>query len=259
MACVSTSSSHKCVERSTDCDCPICGDYLFSSTRPVVFMQCGHSIHRHCFQEHMKTSYKCPLCSKSCVNMEYQFRNHDLAILNQPMPPEYRDARAVVSCNDCRAKCQTAYHWLGLKCTVCQSYNTTQLKLLNMPGEGGTERAFEEGGEIDIPFPPPSTFAPQPLPLEDLLELEPGSPLPEVVAPETWGSSDVDEEDDGDLLDLFWGRDHLDRGNAVTSESAGDIDEDEEEESSEEEGCEEEEEDDDDDDDEDEIVLVGHR
>ncbi|KAL2134631.1 hypothetical protein VTI74DRAFT_11288 [Chaetomium olivicolor] len=140
MTCVEVSANHKCFERSVDCDCPICNEYLFNSPRSVIFMQCGHSIHRHCFDEHMKTSYKCPLCNKSCINMEYQFRNIDVAILTQPMPPEYADARAVISCNDCSAKSQTAYHWLGLKCAVCRSYNTTQLQLLNMPGgRGGGE------------------------------------------------------------------------------------------------------------------------
>ncbi|KAK3314953.1 hypothetical protein B0H66DRAFT_583707 [Apodospora peruviana] len=142
-ACISVGSTvHKCIERSIDCDCPICGEYMFNSPRPVVFMKCGHSIHRHCFNEHMQTSYKCPLCNKSCVNMEYQFRNFDIAILTQPMPVEYRDARAIVSCNDCSAKSQTAYHWLGLKCTVCHSYNTVQLQLLNMPGDATTPQAM---------------------------------------------------------------------------------------------------------------------
>ena len=131
---------HKCIERSIDCDCPICGDYMFSSPKPVVFMQCGHSIHKHCFQDHMRTSYKCPICNKSCINMEYQFRNIDLAIIHQPMPPEYRDARAVISCNDCSAKSQTAYHWLGLKCSICHSYNTVQLQLLHMPSNADEAR-----------------------------------------------------------------------------------------------------------------------
>lgn len=305
MACISTSSPHKCVERSTDCDCPICGDYLFDSTRPVVSMQCGHSIHRHCFQEHMRTSYRCPLCSKSCVNMESQFRNHDLALLSQPMPDEYARARADVSCNDCRARSRVPYHWLGLKCAVCRSYNTTQLRLLGMPRQGGETDA--EGGQVPVPGaegtvagadapgremrarggvreghwgaaldglvdgrleggdsegegPFPSAFSPGVVSLRDLLGI--GSDH----AADTRRSfeledddeeDDDDDEDDDDLLDLFWGRDHLDRGNAVTSaESAGGEDEEEEEEESseeEEEDCEE------DDDDEDEIVLLGHR
>lgn len=135
MACISLAGGHKCIERSVDCDCPICGDYLFNSPKSVVFMQCGHSIHKTCFYEHMQTSYKCPLCSKSCVNMDAQFRNYDMAILSQPMPPEYLDARAIISCNDCSAKSQTTYHWLGLKCSLCRSYNTIQHQLLNMPGQ----------------------------------------------------------------------------------------------------------------------------
>ena len=130
---------HKCIERSIDCDCPICGDYMFNSPKPVIFMQCGHSIHRRCFDEHTRTSYKCPICNKSCVNMESKFRSFDMAILTQPMPPEYRDARAIVSCNDCSAKSQTAYHWLGLKCSLCSSYNTIQLQLLHMPGQEDTQ------------------------------------------------------------------------------------------------------------------------
>ncbi|GAB1313302.1 RING finger and CHY zinc finger domain-containing protein 1 [Madurella fahalii] len=290
MTCISTLSPHKCVERSTDCDCPICGDYLFNSTRPVVAMPCGHSIHRHCFQEHMKTSYRCPLCSKSCVNMEYRFRTHDLAILTQPMPAEYRDARAIISCNDCRAKSQTAYHWLGLKCSVCQSYNTTQLQLVGMPRGGGggvggggdvegahregVQREMREGGlgvserewqrvmeglrEGGVAFP--SAFASQMLPLRDFLETGPGAAdfsRSSEVEEEEDDEEDDDDDDEDDLLDLFWGRDHLDRGNGVTSaESAAGVDEEEEEssEEEEEEDCEE-----DDDDEEDEIVLLGHR
>lgn len=71
--------------------------------------------------------------------MEIQFRNLDIAIATQPMPDEYQDARAVISCNDCSAKSQTRYHWLGLKCSVCHSYNTVEHKLLHMPGVDGDQ------------------------------------------------------------------------------------------------------------------------
>ncbi|KAG6132392.1 hypothetical protein E4U38_003406 [Claviceps purpurea] len=130
-ACITTSiqSSHKCIERSTDCDCPICGDYMFTSPKPVVFMPCGHSIHKRCYDQHMRVSYKCPICNRSLANMESQFRNLDVAILSQPMPPEFRDTRATVLCNDCSGKCVVRYHWLGLKCSICQSYNTVELQI----------------------------------------------------------------------------------------------------------------------------------
>lgn len=156
MACISMSriNGHKCVERATDADCPICGEYLFSSPRPVTLMQCGHSIHAHCFEELQKTSYRCPLCNKSLLNMEYRFRQLDIQILHQPMPPDYTNARAVITCNDCHAKSETPYHWIGLKCAVCGSYNTNQLQLLNMPGgdpsgEGQADRPRYEPVSLD--------------------------------------------------------------------------------------------------------------
>lgn len=73
--------------------------------------------------------------------MEIEFRRLDILIATQPMPDEYQDARAVISCNDCSAKSQTRYHWLGLKCSVCHSYNTVEHKLLHIPG------ANDEGDE----------------------------------------------------------------------------------------------------------------
>ncbi|KAI0485428.1 hypothetical protein F4859DRAFT_470924, partial [Xylaria cf. heliscus] len=129
---ISTQSDHKCIERSIDCDCPICGDYMFTSPKRVCFMKCGHSIHQDCLDEHQKTSYKCPICNKSLLNMESQFRNLDLSIQAQPMPPEFKDTRAIVLCHDCSAKSSTMYHWLGLKCGVCQSYNTAQLQIIGL-------------------------------------------------------------------------------------------------------------------------------
>lgn len=131
-ACMSiqAETTHKCIERSTKCDCPICGDYMFTSNRPVAFMKCGHSIHESCFNEWCKTSYKCPICSKSIANMESQFRRLDRHIEEQPMPEEYENNRAYVFCNDCNSRSVTSYHWLGTKCSICESYNTTQLELL---------------------------------------------------------------------------------------------------------------------------------
>lgn len=132
---ISTRLDHRCIERAIDCDCPICGEYMFTSPKPVCFMKCGHSIHRDCLVEHQKTSYKCPICNKSLFNMESQFRNLDLSIQAQPMPPEFRDTLAIVLCHDCSAKSSTMYHWLGLKCGVCQSYNTAQLQIIGLDAE----------------------------------------------------------------------------------------------------------------------------
>ncbi|EXJ77617.1 hypothetical protein A1O3_09845 [Capronia epimyces CBS 606.96] len=141
-ACMSiqAESTHKCIEKSTKCDCPICGEYLFTSNKPVAFMRCGHSIHESCFAAWCNASYKCPLCSKSIANMESQFRRLDRHIEEQPMPEEYRDNRAYIFCNDCNSRSVTKYHWLGLRCAICESYNTTQLELL---GAGETSQLQE--------------------------------------------------------------------------------------------------------------------
>jgi len=55
--CMSMSllGSHRCIERNTECDCPICGDFLFTSPETVVFMPCGHSIHQKCYNQHIKS------------------------------------------------------------------------------------------------------------------------------------------------------------------------------------------------------------
>lgn len=131
-ACLSVElqDDHKCIERATQSDCPICGEYMFTSTKPVVFMSCGHAIHQGCFDEHSKHSYKCPTCQKTVLNMEAQFRVLDTEISSQPLPDPYCNWTCVVICNDCNGKSQCPYHVLGLKCDNCKSYNTVQVKLL---------------------------------------------------------------------------------------------------------------------------------
>ncbi|BCR87004.1 RING finger and CHY zinc finger domain-containing protein [Aspergillus chevalieri] len=128
---ISIENTHRCIERSTQCDCPICGDYMFTSPETVVVMRCGHSIHHRCLSDYSKSSYRCPICSKTITNMESTFRNLDRTIYSQPMPEEFKDTRALVYCNDCGAKSVVEYHWLGLKCDMCESYNTAQLRLLH--------------------------------------------------------------------------------------------------------------------------------
>ncbi|KAJ9642347.1 hypothetical protein H2199_004727 [Coniosporium tulheliwenetii] len=108
---IAFASTHRCIERATDCDCPICGDYLFTSSTSVVSIKCGHYMHRACYLRYMESDYKCPICKKSAVNMELQWRKLEDAIATQPMPPQFRDTRVVVHCNDCSGRSSVAYHW----------------------------------------------------------------------------------------------------------------------------------------------------
>lgn len=159
---ISTSNSHPCIERATDSDCPLCLTYLFESRTPVVSLPCGHYMHGDCYKDLMAVTYKCPVCNKSAVNMELQWRKLDDEIAAQPMPEDdealrnllphidehtppapveqgtppppspqqqqQHGARPVwIGCNDCGARSSTNFHWLGLKCQVCGGYNTNQM------------------------------------------------------------------------------------------------------------------------------------
>ncbi|KAK6339067.1 hypothetical protein TWF696_009857 [Orbilia brochopaga] len=143
---------HRCIERSTDCDCPICGEYLFTSVNTVVFMTCGHSIHLDCYNEHMKTSYRCPTCTKSVFNMESRFRYLDYEIQRQPLPDPYKFWHCHIICNDCSAKSDVPFHFLGLKCDTCKSYNTCEVKLIRPEDQPGSSSS---SSMLRNPLPPP--------------------------------------------------------------------------------------------------------
>lgn len=135
---------HKCVSNSTHSNCPICNEYLFTSVHKVVFMKCGHSIHQSCYDELVKHSYKCPMCKKTVVNVETQFRILDQEIQQQPLPSPYNLWRCIISCNDCKGKSNVNYHILGLKCKYCKSYNTNQLKLIKPEEENDDDEQIHE-------------------------------------------------------------------------------------------------------------------
>ncbi|KAH8811777.1 hypothetical protein F5884DRAFT_783397 [Xylogone sp. PMI_703] len=275
---MSVETSHKCIERVSDCDCPICGEYMFTSLQPVVFMVCGHSIHQSCYYEHMKTSYKCPICNRSTLNMETQFRNLDRAIEAQPMPPQFQDTKAMVSCNDCYAKSAAKYHWLGLKCAICDSYNTVQLSILSgteatTAGENieadRTTLADHSATGVSTPLYartesgrsrrfssqtlPVSTSSSIVLPYATPLRLGRSvSPTFGAAFPDDMLAIETDESGDEDEPD-FWGRDTSRSPAFIDNVEGSDDGEDDDEESIADE-CDEE-----DGDEEDQFELIGHR
>lgn len=131
-ACVSRdyAQNHKCLKKSLDANCPICGLYLHSSTKPVVFMRCGHTMHSHCFDEYTAEHYTCPLCHKALTNMEPYYRMIDAQLDQQQMPEEHRDKVSEVLCHDCDLRSITKFHFLYLRCgnQSCRSYNTRLIR-----------------------------------------------------------------------------------------------------------------------------------
>ncbi|KAG4101985.1 zf-CHY-domain-containing protein [Neocallimastix lanati (nom. inval.)] len=139
---ISLKGNHKCIERNLESNCPICGEYMFTSTSIVIFMPCGHCIHYKCHQEYIQTNYHCPTCFKSLANMNEYFRRIDTMLQQHKMPPEYENWHSYILCNDCEKRSYAKYHFLYHKCAYCSSYNTKVLKTYetsqSMPSINGT-------------------------------------------------------------------------------------------------------------------------
>ncbi|KAF9981892.1 hypothetical protein BGZ75_006739 [Mortierella antarctica] len=131
--------NHKCIERNLECDCPICGEYMFTSITTVIFMPCGHCIHSTCHDDYIKTSYQCPTCWKALGDMSSYYAKIDSLLAEQTMPPEYANIFSIVLCNDCEVKSEAPYHFLYHKCDKCKGYNTKVVETFKRISEGQTQ------------------------------------------------------------------------------------------------------------------------
>ncbi|TMW88949.1 hypothetical protein EJD97_017858 [Solanum chilense] len=124
-ACMSKSLSvHVCREKCLEENCPICHEYIFTSTNPVKALPCGHLMHSKCFQEYTCSHYTCPICSKSLGDMQVYFEMLDALLSEQKIPEEYAGQTQAILCNDCEKRGTASFHWLYHKCSSCGSYNT---------------------------------------------------------------------------------------------------------------------------------------
>lgn len=86
-------------------------------------------MHLSCFTAYMRgTCYTCPLCKKSADDMSEYFALLDSAVRMQPMPPHYAATTSNIYCQDCGKMGNVSYHFVGLKCCHCGSYNTRELQ-----------------------------------------------------------------------------------------------------------------------------------
>lgn len=127
-ACMSRALSvHVCREKCLEDNCPICHEYIFTSTLPVKSLPCGHLMHSACFQEYTYTHYTCPICSKSLGDMQVYFEMLDALLAEEKIPEEYSGKTQVILCNDCEKRGTAPFHWSYHKCSWCGSYNTRVL------------------------------------------------------------------------------------------------------------------------------------
>lgn len=120
---------HKCREKGLETNCPICCDFLFTSSATVRALPCGHFMHSDCFQAYTCSHYICPICSKSLGDMAVYFGMLDALLASEQLPEEYRDRCQEILCNDCDKKGTAPFHWLYHKCGFCGSYNTRVIKV----------------------------------------------------------------------------------------------------------------------------------
>lgn len=147
--------NHKCIERNLECDCPICGEYMFTSTSTVIFMPCGHCIHSRCHEDYIKTSYQCPTCWKSLGDMSAYYSKIDSLLAEQTMPADYANIFSIVLCNDCEVKSEAPYHFLYHRCDKCRGYNTKVLETFKRVGADGqvqvVDNAIAAGAAGTVP------------------------------------------------------------------------------------------------------------
>ncbi|KAK9705201.1 hypothetical protein RND81_07G040400 [Saponaria officinalis] len=122
-------ADHKCREKGLETNCPICCDFLFTSSASVRALPCGHFMHSACFQAYTCSNYICPICSKSLGDMAVYFGMLDALLASEQLPEEYRDRCQDILCNDCGRKGIARFHWLYHKCGSCGSYNTRVIKM----------------------------------------------------------------------------------------------------------------------------------
>jgi hypothetical protein len=137
-------TSHPCMERSLECNCPICSEYMATSREQVVFMRCGHAMHANCFSRHTATRYTCPICSKSLTNMDSWYRALDERLAAETTPPSFLSKRSRIYCNDCDLRSTAKYHFMFHRCHACAGYNTRVLSHFDT-----VEGVVDEAGPVD--------------------------------------------------------------------------------------------------------------
>ncbi|XP_011873600.1 PREDICTED: RING finger and CHY zinc finger domain-containing protein 1 [Vollenhovia emeryi] len=122
-------NGHTCIENVSHSNCPVCLEDIHTSRIPCHIPDCGHLLHRMCFEELLNSGhYACPSCQVSLLDMTDLWKYLDAEVSLTPMPEEYNDCKTDILCKDCHEECTVKFHIVGLKCLNCGSYNTCRIK-----------------------------------------------------------------------------------------------------------------------------------
>ncbi|XP_011156211.1 RING finger and CHY zinc finger domain-containing protein 1 isoform X2 [Solenopsis invicta] len=122
-------NGHTCIENVSHSNCPVCLEDIHTSRIPCHIPDCGHLLHRMCFEELLNSGhYACPSCQVSLLDMTDLWKYLDAEVSLTPMPEEYTDCKTDILCKDCHEESTVKFHIVGLKCLNCGSYNTCRIK-----------------------------------------------------------------------------------------------------------------------------------
>ncbi|KAF7995499.1 hypothetical protein HCN44_006606 [Aphidius gifuensis] len=147
---VQLKNGHKCVENVSHSNCPVCLDDIHTSRIPCHIPDCGHLLHRICFEELLHSGhYACPTCQVSLLDMTDLWRYLDQEVSLTPMPLEYKLYKAEILCKDCHEESTVKFHVVGLKCLHCGSYNTCRIKGSPCPADLDAQEASDSTESTD--------------------------------------------------------------------------------------------------------------
>ncbi|KAL1812482.1 hypothetical protein ACET3Z_022547 [Daucus carota] len=118
---------HICRVKCFEDFCPICHEFIFTSSAPIKSLRCGHLMHSACFRAYTCSHYTCPICSKSLGDMKMYFEMLDACLADEKIQEEHAGQTQAILCNDCEKRGSASFHWFYHKCPHCGSYNTRLL------------------------------------------------------------------------------------------------------------------------------------
>ncbi|XP_066589689.1 RING finger and CHY zinc finger domain-containing protein 1 [Prorops nasuta] len=149
-------NGHKCVENVSHANCPVCLEDIHTSRIPCYIPNCGHLLHRPCFEELLRSGYyACPTCQVSLLDMSDLWSFLDKEVFEMPMPWRYRECKADILCKDCHEESTVQFHVVGLKCLNCGSYNTCRVRGSLSPPPDPRDEAADENSTEDEEHPQP--------------------------------------------------------------------------------------------------------
>eukprot|EP01029_Cantina_marsupialis_P023291 TRINITY_DN577_c0_g2_i1.p1 TRINITY_DN577_c0_g2~~TRINITY_DN577_c0_g2_i1.p1 ORF type:complete len:388 (+),score=92.99 TRINITY_DN577_c0_g2_i1:37-1200(+) len=120
--------SHSCVQEAINRECPVCMLDMFECINPISVLDCGHCLHQECYNRLIRHHYRCPVCQKpfhtESARQMYRVMEQEKRVV--ALPDKFKEKRVKITCNDCTKTGGTFFHFVGLQCEHCGSFNTCQ-------------------------------------------------------------------------------------------------------------------------------------